>query len=57
MQQSIQCSFMTGALTDVPSIEVGGKFLFSHQHFYHDHIYIQEKELLKDHAAGPDEMF
>ena len=48
---------MTGALTDVPSIEVGGKFLFSHQHFYHDHIYIQEKELLKEHAAGPDEMF
>ena len=56
MQQSIQCSFMTGALTDVPSIEVASS-LFSHQHFYHDHIYIQEKELLKEHAAGPDEMF
>ena len=31
--------------------------LCSHQHFYCDHIYIEEKELLKEHAAGPDEMF
>ena len=35
----------------------GGKFLFPHQHFYRDHISIEEKELLKEHAAGPDEMF
>ena len=28
MQQSIQCSFMTGALTDVPSIEVAFIILF-----------------------------
>ena len=31
--------------------------LSSHQHFYHDHISIGEKELLKEPAAGPDEMF
>ena len=28
MQQSIQCSFMTGALTDIPSIEVNVILIF-----------------------------